>query len=151
LTDPDWLDNLPTENWLVFPIGNDKDLEGYSKFADKCIDNNVLYVCAAGQNGEFIHDIFDELIVWKKIEKDEGVDTQDDFENAPMTTWHNNFSEGFWFAILAAHHGRKDINKVVCVDFTTKGVKQHLTNLIDKINNSWLPSDDENEDALYDN
>ncbi len=151
LTDSNWLDNLPTENWLVFPIGQDKEIETYSLFADKCIDNNVLYVCAVGQNCELIQDIFDELIVSKKIEKCESVDSSDDFENSPITTWHNNFSEGFWFAILYAHHEQANINKIVCVEFTTKGVKQHLTNLIEKINTSWLPSDEENEVPLYDN
>ncbi len=150
LTDPDWLSNLPTQNWLVFPIGNDKDIEGYSKLADKSIDNNVLYVCAAGQNGKFIHDIFDEFIVWKRIEKGESVDSQDDFKNSPMTTWHNNFSAGFWFAIVCAHPEFNKITTIVCIDFTTKGVKQHLTNLIEKINNNWLPSDEENEEPVYD-
>ena len=150
LADPNWLDNLPTENWLVFAIGQNEHKSTYIRFAYKCIDNNVLYLCTAGQDAEIIHDLFDELIVVKKIEKCESVDSPNDFENSPMTTWHNNFSEGFWFAILNAHHEKKGINKIVCVDFTTKGVRQHLTNLIEKINNSWLPSDEENEEPLYD-
>lgn len=150
-TDLDWLNNLPTENWLVFPIGNDKDIEAYSKLADKCTDNNVLYVCSAGQNGEFIHDIFDELIVWKRIEKGESTENPNEFENSPLTTWHNNFSEGIWYAIVSAHHEIKEIHQIVCVDFTTKGVKQHLIHLIEKINNNWLPSDEEHEEPLYDN
>jgi hypothetical protein len=68
-----------------------------------------------------------------------------------MTTYHNNFSEGFWFSITSAHHGTKTIDKIVCVDFTRKGVKRHLSNLIGKVNKSWLPSDEENEEPIYDN
>ena len=150
-TDINWLENLPKDNWLVFPIGQGNDIDSCSKLADKSIDNNVLYLCAAGQSCELIHDIFDETVVAKKIKKGESIDNPDDFENSPMTTWHNNFSEGFWFAITTAHHQLKIIDKIVCVDFTKQSVKGHLINLIEMINNSWLPSDEETEEQIYDN
>jgi len=148
--DDNWLEDLPKDNWLVFPIGQGNDIDSYSKLVDKSIDNNVLYVCAAGQYSELIHDIFDEMIVQKKIENNESVDNEDDFEDSPITTWHNNFSDGFWFAITTAHHGLKIIDKIVCVDFTKQSVKGHLKDLIEKINNGWLPSDEEIEEPIYD-
>ncbi|MGB4773837.1 MAG: hypothetical protein WBP45_01575 [Daejeonella sp.] len=151
VTDKDWFGNLPTDNWLAFPIGDTKDVEIYSKLADKCIDNDVLYVCAAGQYCELIHDIFDETIVAKQMEKeDESTRSSNDVEDSPMTTWHTNFSEGFWFAIITAYHELKSIDKIVCIDFTTKGVKNHLINLIDKINSHWLPSHEKYEEPIYD-
>jgi hypothetical protein len=149
--DKNWIDNFPTDNWLVFIIGQDKDIEAYRKLADKAITNNVLYLCATGECCKLIHDTFDETIFAQKIKNAESIDSPDDFENSPMTTWHSNFSEGFWFSISSAHHGTKTIDKIVCVDFTKRGVKRHLTNLIEKINKSWLPSDEENEEPIYDN
>jgi hypothetical protein len=145
------LDNLPKDNWLAFSIGQDSDIERFIKFADKCIENNVLYLCSTGQNSKLFHDTFDKRIYELKIKKGESINSPDDFENSPLTTWHNNFSEGFWFAITTAHHEIKPIDKIVCLDFTKEGVKRHLINLIEKINNHWLPSDSEYEEPKFDN
>jgi hypothetical protein len=151
-TDQNWLDDLPSGNWVAFPVGQGHDVEIYSKLANRCIDNNVLYICAAGLNCELIHDIFDEVIVEKKIKAGESIDSPDDFENSPMTIWDNNFSEGFWFAVVVTYHDLAPIDQIVCIDFTKQGVKRHLTDLINKINNDydWLPSDEEYEEPVYD-
>jgi hypothetical protein len=146
-TDENWLQLLPTENWLAFPIGQEKDVENYIKLAAKSIDNDVSYVCAVGEYCELIHDIFDEIIIEKELES---LDNADAFDDSPMTTWHNNFSEGFWFAITNAHHELKIINKIICIDFTKQGVQVHLSNLVEKINNNWLPSDGRREKPIYD-
>jgi hypothetical protein len=150
LADESCLHKLPMEGSLVFIIGQSKEWKIYSEFAQKCIQNNVLYVCTSGPNCELIHDIFDETIVARKIAKGESVDRQDDFENSPMTTWHHNFSEGFWFAITSAHHDSGTVEKIVCVDFTDKGVKGHFIDLIGMINGSWLPSDEKQQAPIYD-
>jgi hypothetical protein len=148
--DATWLDNLPNNNWLAFFIGEDIDIESFIIFADKAIQNNVLYLCSTGQNSELYHDTFDQRINQLKINKGESISSPDDFVNSPMTTWHNNFSEGFWFAITTAFHELQSIDKIVCIDFTKAGVKQHLLDLINKINNRWLPSDDEYEEPKFD-
>ena len=43
------------------------------------------------------------------------------------------------------------MDKVVCIDLTKRNVKRNLIELIDKINDGWLPSDDEIQLAKYDN
>src|SRR4051812_48525507 len=91
-----WLDELPDENWLALPIGDEKNIQAYTRLADKCIDKKVVYMCAIGQSSELIHDIFDEMVVGKKILNGESVESEDDFENSPMTTWDNDFDNGFW-------------------------------------------------------
>jgi hypothetical protein len=144
------LDQLPKDHWLAFFIGDDKHLDTYSKLASKCLANNVLYVCTAGQCCEYIHDIFDEVIVWNEIEGDQNIDNLNHLETSPLTTWHHHFYEGLWFAITTAHHESKPIDKVVCLDFTRQGVKGHLTHLIEKANAHELPSDDEFEMPIYD-
>jgi hypothetical protein len=145
-----WFDELPTENWLVLPIGDDQNIQAYFKLADKCIDKKVVYVCTLGQCCELIHDIFDEEIVGKKISNGESVESEDEFENSPMTTWDYNFASGFWFAVTSAYDGDKLIDKVVCIDYTS-GVKNFLIELLNKFHQEWLPSDDAVQLPKYDN
>ena len=45
----------------------------------------------------------------KSIEED------DDIEDAPTTTWHDDIDEGFWFAINCAYDPWIEINKVICL------------------------------------
>jgi len=146
----DWVNNLPKSNWLAFAIGEEKDIEAYSELAEKCIANNVLYLCAAGPNCELIHDVFDETIVELKIKNKQSIESPEDFENSPMTTWHHNFSEGFWFSIASAYSEAGVIDKIICIDYSKGGVKRHLQELIALINSGWLPSDEEIEKPVYD-
>ena len=57
----------------------------------------------------------------------------------PMTTWHDDWEEGFWFATTVACHDTLIINTVVCVNLTERDYKTQLEKLVDKINNGWLP------------
>ncbi|MBI3501188.1 MAG: hypothetical protein HY063_05280 [Bacteroidetes bacterium] len=134
-----WAEQLPTDNWLALTVGHDKDIKLYNELADKCIDKNVLYVCAVGHACELIHDIFDQTVIQKKIAVGDSVASPDDFENSPMTTWHNDFEEGVWFAMTSAFHGTKDIDKIVVIDLTDKSERQRLTELIDKIKSGFIP------------
>ena len=78
-----------------------------------------------------------------------------DYETAPMTSFHKNFEEGFWFALTVAKQTINDVHitshQVVCIDCTQQKVRKHLLKLLDKINNGWLPSDNEFEKPVYDN
>jgi hypothetical protein len=141
--DDNWFDKLPSQDWLAIPIGDKKAIQIYSKLADNCYDRKLVYMCALGQSSELIHDIFDETKYTKKIERGESIDSRDDFEDTAITTWHKNFDEGFWFALNAAFDGDKLIDKVVCIDYTTSGVKNYLVELLDKFHQKWLPSEEE--------
>lgn len=136
-----WVDELPDANWLALPIGNEKDIKLYSELAEKCLSKNVSYVCTVGAACELIHDIFDEEIVHQKIKNGNSVESEDDFENSPMTSWHNNFEEGIWFAIFAAYDDSKQIDKVVCIDLTGTIARQRLFELVGKIKIGYIPPD----------
>ncbi|MBI5359531.1 MAG: hypothetical protein HZA48_03005 [Planctomycetes bacterium] len=101
--------------------------------AEKCLEKNVCYVCAIGQQCELIHDIFDELIVKREIAKRGNITSLDDFENSAMTTWHNEFEEGFWFATSAVFHEYTEIKEVICLDMTEEGKRQDLFDLTGKL------------------
>lgn len=146
-----WLDLLPTEKWVVFTIADKENKEILSESTAKILNKNVTYTCSAGELAGLTEQYFDEEIGWRGVQYEEKSGKDYDYEQSPMTTMHRNFGEGFWFASTLAHDGEKEINKVVCIDFTTRKVKKHLTELIGKINNGWLPSDEEIELAIYDN
>lgn len=111
----------------------------------------MTYTCSAGELAGLTEQYFDEEIGWRGVQQEEKTGKEYDYEQLPITTMHRNFGEGFWFASTLAYDRDKEINKVVCIDFTTRKVKKHLTELVEKINNGWLPSDEEIELAEYDN
>lgn len=149
-TDPHWDEKLPLDNWVVFTIADRQDEELLMDAVPKCMDKLVTYICSAGQLAGLGEQLFDIEIVNRAIAEEDKTGKPHDYETSPMTTMHQNFSEGFWFATKLAFDGYKDSNTVVCLDFTSKSVKQHLYGLIEKINSGWLPSDEEIEEPNYD-
>jgi hypothetical protein len=153
--DLSWFDKLPTSNWLAFTIADTSDKYLLNDTTKKCLDNNVLYTCSAGQLASLTEDYFDEEIVWRQVHIEEKTGKSQDYETSPMTSFHKNFDEGFWFAATVANAIAHDmyiqIDIVVCVDMTQRGVKKYLIELIDKIKSSWLPFDLEIEVPKYDN
>ena len=149
-TDPNWFDKLPLDNWVVFTIADKQDEELLIDAVPKCMDKLVTYTCSAGQLAGLGEQLFDIEIVNRAIAEEDKTGKPHDYETSPMTTMHQNFSEGFWFATTLAFDGYKESNTVVCLDFTTKSVKRQLSELIEKINSGWLPSDEEIEEPNYD-
>ena len=148
-TDPKWSENLPTDNWIVFTIA-DEDERLLREVVGLCLDKSVSYICCAGRACRLTEDLFDGDIVYRAVEFELQTGGASDCSNSPSTTSHPNFSEGFWFATFLARDDEKDPNTVICVDLTSSGVKSHLVDLINKINNGWLPSDDKFEAPVYD-
>jgi len=145
-----WFDKLPYGNWCVFTVADNDDKQLLDGAVVHCMDKNVTYTCIAGQLAGVTELSFDIQITKRTIEEEDKTGLPHDCEQSPITTMHQNFSEGFWFATTVAFDGYRDINKVVCLDFTTKGVKQKITELIQKINSGWLQSDEVIEYPTYD-
>jgi len=136
-----WKSELPSKDWIAFTIANLEDEELIATSAKILFEKNVSYTCSAGEFGTQTEDYIDEEISWMEIvEPIEFV----------MTTSHKNFNEGFWFATTVAKKENYDLDKIVCLDFTKKKVKRYLKKLIEKINNNWIPSDNELESPKYD-
>ena len=148
---PEWKNSLPKNDWIVFTIANKEDEELVPSAVKICMDKNVAYTCSAGTLAHWTEQYFDEEITGQALNFELRTKKKFDYEFSPVTTAHQNFSEGFWFATTLAYDGFKETDKVVCLDFTKRKVKKHLTDLIEKINNGWLPSDEEIELEEYDN
>jgi hypothetical protein len=125
-----WKNYIPTDSWLALPIGNTKDIKIIKEVTDTCLGKGVNYVCTLGQECEFIHDYFDDSIVNKRIENGQSVSSPDDFEYEPMTTWHDDFEDGVWFAIYAAHDEHVDIKNVIFIDMTENGELEIIRQVI---------------------
>ncbi|MBI4932026.1 MAG: hypothetical protein HY841_14810 [Bacteroidetes bacterium] len=138
-----WADSLPTDNWAVLLIADNLDSDLINKIANQCLDKNVRYVCATGQQSKAIEETFDQFIVQRKIDSGESADSPDNFEDSPLTVSDDSLEEEFWFSLTTAFHPNFDITKVICLDLTDSGQKEKLTDLVTKINSGWLPSDNE--------
>ncbi|MFZ6050759.1 hypothetical protein [Halocola ammonii] len=103
-----WKDQLPTSNWLLLLIGDSRDEDLMNEIARASLENNVAYVSTLGKEAEWIHDWFDEVAAIRSLPAK---------AEEPITTFHDDFEEGVWFAFHAAF-GKTEIGKVVCVDFT---------------------------------
>ncbi len=148
---PEWSNLLPSEKWVVFTIADNENKEILGESTVRILDKNVAYTCSAGELAGLTEQYFDEEICWRAVQYEERTGKKYDYEQSPMTTMHQNFSQGFWFAAVLAYDGHQEVNKVVCVDFTTRRVKKRLTELVKEINSGWLPDDAEIEPAQYDN
>ncbi len=128
-----WFKDFPNKSWLLFAIAGRDEIEIFDEISRRAIDNNVVYVCAAGPNCESFHDTFDEEIVIREVEN----------LYLPnyciMTTWHRDFDEGFWFAVSSAFGDDEKINKVICLDITRQNMKPKIVDFIAKIKTGWLP------------
>ncbi|WP_020531034.1 hypothetical protein [Flexithrix dorotheae] len=138
---PEWKHSLPKNDWVAFSIADIEDEELVPPAVKICMDKNVSYVCSAGTLANWTENYFDEEISWRIVEFEMQNKKEFDFNISPVTTAHENFEEGFWFATTLAHKNDFNINRVICLDFTKKKVKQHLIKLVNKINNGWLPND----------
>ena len=147
---PNWGELLPTDGWVAFTIANTEDRKLVPDAVKVCLDKNMKYSCSAGTLAHWTEQCFDEEIVQRAIAFEIKKKEEYDYDFSPMTTAHQNFSEGFWFASTLAYSPHVDTSKVVCLDFTKRGVKNHLVSLIHKINENWLPNDEEVELAKFD-
>jgi len=97
--------------------------------------------CGAGEACSEIDDAFDFAIVDGKLASLNRDLTQDDFRDSPMTTWHDDFDEGFWFSVTTAYHEEQLIDKIVVANLTEKNYKFRIKELVAKIQAGWLPPD----------
>ena len=150
-----WFDQINFDNWIAFTMADNDDKELLNEMTSHCLDKGVCYTCSAGQLASLTEDYFDEEFVWREVQKEETTGLSSDYESTLLTSSHHNFSEGFWFSVIVANQIINDVyiqsNEVVCIDCTKNKVQKHLSNLIDKINIGWLPSDEEIEVPVYDN
>ncbi len=133
-----WVDKLPNNNWLVAVICDKRDAKLLEQVTKSCLEKGVLYVCTMGQECEWAHDYFDEMVFIYRLNKKLPISSPEDFDEEPMTTWHNDLFEGLRFATTSAFPTIQDeyisVDKVVCIDLSDKPNKQTLKSMTLRIN-----------------
>ena len=152
--DKDWFNKLTFDNWIAFTIVDVEDKDLLNDMTAHCLDNGVCYTCSVGELASLTEDYFDEEIVSRAVDRELLTGIEEDYEATPMTTFHRNFDDGFWFASSEAKQIINDqyieSRQLVCIDCTRRKVRQYLINLIDKINDGWLPDEESIKKPLYD-
>ncbi|MBD1366961.1 hypothetical protein IDJ77_24335 [Mucilaginibacter sp. ZT4R22] len=134
-TELPWSKNIPTQNWLAFVIVANQAKTKLAEIANKLIGHNACFICCSGAQGELLHDMIDEEIVFRQV----------DFEDLYLppfdivTTWHNNIAEGLWYATKAACNDPIKIDKVVCLDASESGIEPEIRELLFKFNEGYIP------------
>ena len=139
LYDNNWASSLPEKNWLLLLIADEDQIPVLDNIAKACLKNKVLYICGTGAAAAEIEEAFDEEISFGNIDFLNGGNIETDYD-APATTMHRDFDEGFWFAAVAAKHEQLPIEKIFCLNLSQQNYKKRIINLVEKINAGWLPS-----------
>ncbi|MEJ8755687.1 hypothetical protein WG947_01655 [Pontibacter sp. H259] len=136
-TSVNWAKVMPTENWLLMIIADEKPSTVLIEIARKSINRGVCYVCCLSSQAEKQHDIFREDIDVREVEIENNYLPGYEI----MTTWHRDFSEGVWFAMYLAWHEEQEINTIFCLNAGKEDSEEVILELINKINQGWVPID----------
>lgn len=133
-------EQLELQSWVTLVIADDISHPLLKQFAELSIDMHLLYMAAVGKACSHVDDLFDMVMVERKIEGRKIPDWCHSEEDTLMTTWHHDFSEGFWFLTTIAQYEDHPISTVLIANFTDKSYFDEIQQLTDKIQTGWLPN-----------
>jgi hypothetical protein len=67
-TEKNWLQELPTKDWLCVLVINEKARTYVEEALLKLLLQDVGWVCTIGPQAEWAHDLLDEEIVFREVE-----------------------------------------------------------------------------------
>ena len=115
-----WFKDFPKSNWLLFVITDRKLPEIFDEVIRRAIDNNVVYVCATGQESELFHNTIDDILMVREAENEYLP------EYVVMSTNDNDIEEEFSFAVNSAFGETAEISKIICLDITAENNSDKL-------------------------
>ncbi|GAB3297955.1 hypothetical protein ACFQT0_01680 [Hymenobacter humi] len=130
-TEKNWLKELPSQNWLCILCVEETPRRYLDEVLAKIINQDVCYVCTIGAQCEFVHDLLDEEICYREVEEPPLCLPKYDI----ITTWHNDFDEGIWFAIFAAYADAVEIKTVIILDMTAGKEQERIKEILNGIEN----------------
>ena len=134
-TEIPWSKYFPKQNWLAFVIADNLAKTKLREISNKLIDNKACFVCCSGAQGELLHDMIDEEIVFRQVDIDDLYLPSFNI----LTTWHQNIAEGLWYATKAAYNDPVKIDKVVCLDGSERGSEREIIELLLRFNEGYIP------------
>jgi len=125
-------------NWVLLVIlDNPADLP--ERFADICIDKDVLYVCAAGDAGRRVAKVFSFNMVDRELAGKGLPSWYQSEDDVLMTSWDEDISEALFSATFAANYGEISIENVVVVNLTTDNYFPTIQQLAKQLNDGMIP------------
>ena len=141
---PNWESDLPNNDWIAFTIANEEDEELIPPTVKICIAKNVSYTSSTGEFALRTKGYFDEEIEW--LMTDYEIKDEEKFNNKNLITISDeNFEKAFWLTFSSIYSDNFILDKIVCIDFTKRKVKNQLIKLIEKINNGFVLNAEPNE------
>ncbi len=128
-TAQNWYAQLPNQNWLCIIISDDREKRYLTEVVTKIIVKDVCWIITVGAQCEKVHDLADEVIVLREVD----IDDLDLPKHDIITTWHHDFREGIWYSIVAAHHEKVKIDKVVLLDMTRGARRNEVKTILETI------------------
>ncbi|SRR5258708_16727546 len=126
--DINWANVFPGKNWLLLVTVSGKRKIILDEISRKAIDHDVCYVCCAGEQGELLHDMFDEELAFRRVDiEDHHLPPYD----LVMTTWDDDFEEFVWFGLFVANIDPEIINTVFCLDACEAPIRYELQKVIE--------------------
>jgi hypothetical protein len=134
------LETLKLKNWILFVIEDNIKNPILRRFANLCIDKDVLYVCTAGKACSEVDDLFDFAMVDRVQGGGKLPSWYQTDDDVLMTSWHHDFEEGFWFATTTANYESLPIKTVLVVNLTGNNYLPIIQSLTKRITEGWFPS-----------
>lgn len=135
-TTKNWIIDFPTDNWCLILIADEKKSTYFDEIIRKSIDRNVGYICGVGKQHDLIHEMADEVLVFREVDIDDYYLPK----HSIMTVGDEDFENGIWFGLNLTFNNETEINEIVILDLTKKAYPK-LTELINKMENGYLPTD----------
>lgn len=131
------LDHLPTGNWVCLASAdraiNDEQYDAFVRYA---LSQGILEFKGHGAQGEFLHDVFDEIAVYQEV--------MYDLPFEAMTTWHNgqSLADVFWqcfFVTCLPDTTDWEQLAIVCTHLDGRDWRPQLKMLLHRFQKGWMP------------
>ncbi len=135
-TSKNWIEKIPSDNWCLIIIADEKEQNYFDEIIIKSIDRNVGYICGVGKQHDLIHEKAYEEIVFREVDIDDYYLPK----HCIMTVGDEDFEKGIWFGLNLTFNPETEINEIVILDLTKKPFSKTIE-LIKKMENGYLPQE----------
>jgi hypothetical protein len=138
--------DLPAFSWAALVISGGAEDRYYREILDACKKGKCGYIVCSGEESGPDYEFFD----METFEIGEPADGR--FENPPCVIQKESLADALWFSLFHATCEDGELNSVVCLDGTERGVKNYLKAQAEEMNKdeSYLSPEPGEEKIEYD-
>lgn len=106
------------ENFMVMVVVNNPAAKIVKSIAERVVNAHPLFIHCCGKNASAMEDGIHEAIGMMALNYENETGEEFDYEATPQTAYDQTPEEGLVFSGFGAFHETKEIQKVICLDFT---------------------------------